>query len=169
MSLRCTALALSLVWNLPLFGSQARPPAILSPETLAQQGASLSQAAAQELEAGLEKNPEDLAARAKLLGYYWYQWMRPGEAVAKAARRRHILWLIEHHPDSPITGIEEAALSETGKSLVDPEGYQQAREMWLANMQSKKSNAAVLGNVAKFFRLSDKDLAESALQQARAV
>src|SRR5262249_49034193 len=94
MSLRCTALALSLVWNLPLFGSQARPPAILSPETLAQQGASLSQAAAGELEAGLEKNPEDLAARAKLLGYYWYQWMRPGEAAAKAARRRHILWLI---------------------------------------------------------------------------
>jgi len=162
-------MALPLLLNLPLFGAQARPLTILSPEQLAQQGANLSQAAAQELEAQLEKNPEDLTARAKLLGYYWYQWMRPGEAAAKAARRRHILWLIEHHPDSPVVGIEEAVLSDAGNSLVDPEGYQQARQLWLSHMQSKKGNAAVLGNVAKFFQLSDKDLAESALLQARAV
>src|SRR5256885_16976573 len=137
MSLRHVILALPL-----LAGAQTRPVTVLSPEQMVQQGANLSRGAAQELEAQLEKNPEDLTARAKLLGYYWYQWMQPGEAAAKAARRRHILWLIEHHPDSPVVGIEEAVLSDAGNSLVDPEGYQQARQLWLSHMQSKKGNAA---------------------------
>ena len=152
MSLRCLALAFPLLVSLPLFGAQTRPLTILSPEQLVQQGANLSRGGALELEAGLEKNPEDLNARAKLLGYYWYQWMQPGEAASKAARRRHILWLIEHHPDSPVTGLEEASIVERGNSLIDPEGYEQARQMWLSLMESKKGNPYVLGNLANFFR-----------------
>jgi len=169
MSLRCVALALPLLAALPLPGAQARPLTILSPEQMVQQGANISRAAASELEAQLEKNPDDLTARAKLLGYYWYQWMQPGEAASKAARRRHILWLIEHHPDSPVTGLEEAAISETGKSLTDPEGYQEARKLWLSLMESKKGSPYVLGNLAKFFQMSDKPLEENALLQAKAI
>jgi hypothetical protein len=164
MSLRGVILALPL-----LVGAQTRPVTILSPEQLVQQGANLSRGAALELEAQLEKNPEDLTARAKLLGYYWYQWMQPGEAAAKAARRRHVLWLIEHHPESPVTGLEEAALSETGNALIDPEGYKQARQMWLSLMEAKRGNPYLLGNLAKFFQMSDKPLAESALLQAKAM
>src|SRR5260370_17919444 len=140
MRLRGVILALPL-----LVGAQTRQVKILSPEQLVQQGANLSRSAAQELEAQLEKNPEDLTARAKLLGYYWYQWMQPGEAATKAARHRHILWLIEHHPDSPVTGLEEAAIAETGNALLDPEGYQQARRLGLSLMEAKKDNPAVLG------------------------
>ena len=151
-----------------LLSAQARPLAVMTPEQIVQQGASISQSAAQALEAQLETNPEDLTARAKLLGYYWYQWMRPGEAVSKAARRRHILWLIEHHPDSPVAGVEEASLTEFGNALVDPEGYQQARKLWLSLMEANKGNAALLGNVARFFQMTDKSLAETALLQARA-
>src|SRR5260370_25280661 len=95
--------------------------------------------------------------------------MKPGEAAAKAEGRGHILWLIEHHPDSPVTGLEEAAIAESGNSLVDPEGYQQAREKWLSLREANKDNAAVLGNLAKFFQMSDKNLAESALLQAHAL
>ena len=72
MSLRCAAMAVPLLVSLPLCGAQTRPLAILSPEQLVQQGANLSRGAARQLEAQLEKNPEDLTARAKLLGYYWY-------------------------------------------------------------------------------------------------
>ncbi len=169
MSVRDAAMVLLVLANLPPAGAQTRTLTILSPEQMVQQGANLSQAAAQALEAQLEKNPEDLTARAKLLGYYWYGWMKPGEAAAKAARRRHILWLIEHHPDSPVTGLEEAAIAESGNSLVDPEGYQQAREKWLSLREANKDNAAVLGNLAKFFQMSDKNLAESALLQAHAL
>src|SRR5262245_3135853 len=126
---RCSvALLLPLLLNLPLSGAQTRTLTFQSPEQLVQQGANITLAAAQELEAQLEKNPEDLNARAKLLGFYWYQWMRPGEEAARAARRRHILWLIQHHPDSAVTGLEEASIAEAGNSLIDPEGYQEARK-----------------------------------------
>src|SRR5437899_13097760 len=117
MSLRGVLLALPL-----LAGAQTRPVTILSPEQMVQQGANLSRGAAQELEAQLEKNPEDLTARAKLLGYYWYQWMQPGEAAAKAARPRHVLWLIQHHPESPVTGLEEAAIAATDGEVIHPGG-----------------------------------------------
>jgi hypothetical protein len=167
--MRFHSVALALPVVVSLCGAQTRPLTILSPEQLVQQGANINRAAALELEAQLEKNPEDLTARAKLLGYYWYQWMQPGEAAAKAARRRHILWLIEHHPDASVTGLEEAALSETGNALVDPEGYQQARQMWLSLMEAKKGNAYLLGNLAKFFQMTDKPLAETALLQAKAI
>jgi len=156
--------------SLPLCAGQTtRPLVIQSPEQLVQQGANISRAAAAALEEQVEKTPEDLNARAKLLGYYWYQWMLPGEAAAKAARRRHILWLIEHHPDSPITGLEEAALSEKSGAMTDAEGYQEARKRWLALMESKGSNAYVLGNAGKFFQMSDKPLAERALLQAKSL
>jgi hypothetical protein len=142
---------------------------VRSPEQLMQQGATLSLGSAQDLEAALEGNPEDLAARAKLLGFYYYQWMRPGEAESKAARRRHILWLIEHHPESGVTGLGEATIDENGTSMADPEGYRQARKLWLALMDSGNRNAGAFGNLARFFQITDKELAEKALLKAKAL
>src|SRR5260370_671163 len=126
MILRGIALGFLLLES-TFFGAQVT--VFRSPEQLMQQGATISLGSAQELETQLEANPEDLGARAKLLGFYYYQWMRPGEDQAKAARRRHILWLIEHHPESPVTGLGEATLDENGTSMADPEGYQQARKL----------------------------------------
>jgi len=169
MSLRDAALALPLLLNSPLWGVQARPLTFFQPEQLMEQGSNLGPAAAQELEAQIEKNPEDLTARTKLIGYYYYQWMQPGEEAAKAARRKHILWLIEHHPDSPILNLAEVPIEETGNSLADPEGYKRARQLWLSHIEARKTDAAMLGNLAKFFQMTDKPLAESALLQAKAV
>ena len=75
---------------------------------------------------------------------------------------------IEHHPDSPVTSIKEASIAESGNSLVRsgrlPAG---AQEKWLALREANPRNAALLGNLAKFFQMSDKNPAESALLQAR--
>src|SRR3954465_15703391 len=103
----CVALAALSLFQLSLGTAQIFTMQSSSPDQQVQQGARMSSATAQELESQLEKNPEDLAARAKLIGYYYYQWMRPGEAAAKAARRKHTLWLIEHHPEAPVTGLSE--------------------------------------------------------------
>ncbi len=157
-----------LLLQLLLWG-QSAPVVIQSPERLVQQGANLTQAAAQEMEAQLEVNPEDLTARTKLLGYYYYQWMRPGEAVAKAARRRHILWLIEHHPEAPVTGLSEASIDETGNTMADAEGYAQAKRLWLAQMNSGTMSPLALGNMGRFFQMADKELAEKAFLQAHAM
>jgi hypothetical protein len=168
MSLRDAVLALPLLLTVPLLGAQAHTLTFLQPQQLMEQGSNLGPAAAQELEAQIEKNPEDLSARTKLIGYYYYQWMQPGEEGAKAGRRKHILWLIEHHPDSPILNLAEIPIEETGNSLADPEGYKQARKLWLSQMEARKTDAAMLGNIAKFFQMTDKNLAESALLQAKA-
>lgn len=138
-----------------------------SPEQLVKDGAVLSPAAADRLEAQLQENAEDLPARTKLLGYYFYQWMRPGEAASKAARRRHILWIVQNRPGDQIAGLNEVVIFPTGDSLADPDGYRQARELWLSQMEARKGNAPLLGNLSKFFQLSDKDLAESALKRAQ--
>jgi hypothetical protein len=168
MALRDAALALPLLLNLPLWGFQARQLTFFQPQQLMEQGSNLGLGAAQELESQLEKNPEDLNARAKLIGYYYYQWMQPGEAATKAARRKHILWLIEHHPDSPILNLAEVAIEDTGNSLADPEGFKQARQLWVSQMEARKTDGPMLGNMAKFFQMTDKNLAESALLQAKA-
>lgn len=152
-----------------LYGAQAPSFNIYQPQQSMEQGANITPDAARELESQLDKNPEDLVARAKLIGYYYYQWMKPGEAAARAARRKHILWLIEHHPDSPVLNLAEVSIEETGNSLADPDTYQQARKLWLSQMEAHKNNAALLGNLSKFFQMTDKPLAESALLQAKAI
>jgi len=159
------AWALPLLLQIPLCGAQTIT-LNLGAEQLVHQGAKLGVGAAQELEAAVENNPEDLSARAKLVGYYFYQWMQPGEAAAKAARRRHILWLIENHPDVQLTGLSEAVIDRSGNSLADEEGYEQARKLWLAHLDSPKTGAQALGNLAKFFQMTDKNLAEKALLRA---
>src|SRR5215210_116151 len=111
MSLRL-APALSLLLQLPFLAAQTITLNV-GAEQLVQQGAKLNRVAAQGLEAAVEKNPNDLAARAQLIGYYYYQWMQPGEAAAKAARRRHILWLIENQPEAQLTGVSEAVLDQS--------------------------------------------------------
>jgi hypothetical protein len=169
MILRDAGFALPLLLSVPLMGAQARTLTFFQPQQLMEQGSNLGPAAAQELEGQVEKNPEDLSARTKLIGYYYYQWMQPGEEGAKAGRRKHILWLIEHHPDSPILNLAEIPIEETGNSLADPEAYKQARQLWLSQMEARKTDVAMLGNIAKFFQMTDKNLAESALLQAKAV
>ena len=154
----------TLALSLCAFAQTARPT--FSLEQHVQLGGSMTPAAAGQIEAQLEKNPHDILARAKLLGYYYYQWMQVGERDAKAARQRHILWTIQQQPDSPLAGLYEATIDPRGHSLADAEGYDKARQLWLERMESKPPSAPALGNAAKFFQLFDKELAEKALQRA---
>jgi hypothetical protein len=158
--------ALLVSWSVRL-AAQTHTLPILQPEQLMERGANLGSDAAEALEAQLEKSPEDVAARAQLLGFYYYQWMKPGEAAARAARRRHILWLIEHHPESPVLALAEVPIEETGNSLADPEGYKLARELWLKQREARPNDAYLRGNLARFFQMTDKELAEKALLEAK--
>lgn len=136
-------------------------------EQAVQQGANLTRAMAQQAEGELEAKPHDPTARAKLLGYYFYQWMNVGEAEAKAARRRHLLWVIENQPESSMAGLYESALEPHGHQLADEEGFLKARELWETHLRGPRgTNPQVLGNIAKFFQLHDRELAESALLKA---
>jgi hypothetical protein len=117
------------------------------------------------LEASLRKNPEDLVARRVLLRFYAQRGSRLlGGEKALASCRQHILWLIEHHPESEVTGSWEARIDAS-----DAVGNEQARKLWLAQTARPDASPAVLGNAAGFFERSDPRTAERLLLRAQAM
>ena len=144
---------------------QSRPPTYAS---IAQEGYRLTKVEAEALEAALAGNPDDLATRAKLLGFYFRGAVRLyGPETTIAARRRHILWLIEHHPESEVSQLSEATIDAAGHALADKDGYQEAAKLWTQQAQRSGNDAAVLGNAARFFQLSDKEQAAALLKGAQ--
>ena len=144
---------------------QSRPPTYAS---IAREGYRLNKVEAEALEAALARNPDDLATRAKLLGFYFRGAVRLyGPETTIAARRRHILWLIEHHPGSEVAQLSEATIDAAGHALADKDGYEEAAKLWTQQAQRSGNDAAVLGNAARFFQLSDKEQAAALLKVAQ--
>jgi len=147
----------------------AQEPDPASYPKLARDGYTLSQAEAERLEATLNQNPENIAARVKLLGFYFRgpTMKAYGQDATIQARRRHILWLIAHHPESEATDLAEATIDRAGHSLADAVGYEQASALWIEQAGSHQDSAAVLSHAARFFQLSNKEQAIALLQQAQ--
>jgi hypothetical protein len=146
-------------------GQQSRPPTYAS---IAREGYRLTKVEAEALETALASNPDDLATRAKLLGFY-FRGAVPlyGPETTIAARRRHILWLIEYHPGSEVSQLSEATIDAAGNALADEDGYAEAAKLWTQQAQRSGNDAAVLGNAARFFQLSDKEQAAALLKGAQ--
>ena len=64
------------------------------------------------LEARLQNNPDDVLTRAQLLRLSAFSTM-PVEK-AKALRRKHLLWLIEHKPAASVLGENFAIVEKAG-------------------------------------------------------
>jgi hypothetical protein len=139
-----------------------------SPAKLAREGYTLTKNAAEDIESRLKSQPDDLAARTRLLGFYFRgaTQVYPRE-VAIEARRRHILWLIENHPDSEVSALSEATIDAKGHALADPDGYRQASAMWTEQALRHSADVRVLSHAARFVVLSDKERAASLLRQAQ--
>jgi len=156
------ALLVSVLWRATPT-AQTAPPA----SQLAREGRTLSVAQVNDLETRLTTNPEDLAARTRLLGYYFASAQRAmGADATRAARRRHIIWIIEHHPEADVTTLSEMTIDPAGHPLADPDGYAEAKTRWLAQTDRGKDDARVLLHAARFFRLPDRALALDLLKQA---
>ncbi|MFI5174031.1 MAG: energy transducer TonB [Terriglobia bacterium] len=133
---------------------------------MASDGHNLNDLQAQLLEEKLEGHPENLAIRTLLLGYYFNQAKKPiDQRVVIEARRRHILWLIEHEPESEITRIDEALIEPKNRPLADPVGFEQARQLWLQKSKSNKCNYCVFVHTFLFLHLHDKATAETVLKK----
>jgi len=166
-SLRWILPAIALV-TLPVEWAQAQQSPPPPYANIAREGYRLAKTEVEALEAALAGNPDDLATRTKLLGFYFRGAINLyGREATIAARRRHILWLIEHHPGSEVVGLSEASLDPAGHSLADKDGYEQAAKLWTLKAQLASSNTAVLGNAARFYRLSDKERSAALLKQAQ--
>jgi hypothetical protein len=165
---QCILLAIALA-TLPVEwaaqAQQSRPPTYAS---IARDGYRLTKVEAEAFEAALASNPDDLATRTKLLGFYFRGAGRLyGPEATIAARRQHILWLIEHHPGSEVSQLSEATIDAAGHALADMNGYAEAARLWTKQAQQHGNDPRVLGNAARFFQLSDKQQAAALLKGAQ--
>jgi len=146
----------------------AQAPSAVPPFKLARDGYTLTKSDAEAIESALKSAPDDLAARTRLLGFYFRgaTHVYPIEVTIEA-RRRHILWLIENRPESEASALSEATIDAKGHSLADPVGFERAGTAWIEQARLRATDVRVPSNAANFFRLSDKERALSYLRQAQ--
>lgn len=113
--------------------------------------------AVEELEKRLAAAPDDVDLRSRLLTAYFLDRSPEG----RAARTRHALWIIEHAPEADIAGMPYASLDR----ILDPEGYERARALWLGHVEKDGKNPKILAYAARFLLLHDRDRAEELLQR----
>jgi hypothetical protein len=126
-------------------------------------GWTLTSDGAAKLESDVERDPENLAGRIRLLSYYT-QYM-----VLPELRSKHLLWLIEHHPDSDVfqltSKVTDIAPDYSGVNSPDIE---RARALWLQQADLYPTNSKVLANAATALA-SDGSTALGLLKRLRAL
>jgi beta-lactamase regulating signal transducer with metallopeptidase domain len=108
------------------------------------------------LEAKLAEDPEDFDARRDLMAHYRFR--------DRSARAKHVLWIIEHHPEFSDNSSDLWLDVHTEESA-----YGQGKILWLRNVQEHPTNAKILGNAVAYFSLSDHATAEDLLTKAQAL
>ena len=128
---------------------------------LTMSGRRLTAEEAESLEKQIVQKPRDIAARTRLLGYYFdKQFQSPS---AREARRKHVLWLITNSPESEVLGVPEGTLD----AFLDKDAYAQGKKAWIDQLRRKPANLKVLEHSAEFLQLHDRELAVKSLQTAR--
>jgi hypothetical protein len=100
------------------------------------------------LEQQLNRNPEDFAARLKLIAYT----MRADRIDVPGSRSHRVdllLWLVEHQPNSEILSSPYAVLSQTD---LTPDQLIVAKRWWETATGPGQTDARVLWNAANFYQ-----------------
>jgi hypothetical protein len=130
---------------------------------LAERGGKIAADAVEEYEVASGRQPDDLALRVLLLGYYFLA--RFVSDAARMACQAHVLWIIEHASASHIAGSHYVGLDKH----MDGEAYKQGRKLWMEHVDAHPVNTAILGNAARFLSCSDKAKCGELLRRARSL
>jgi len=133
-----------------------------SASRLAMSGSRLTAEEAGSLEKQIEKDPNDITSRTKLLGYYFRKQFNKS---AREAKKKHVLWLIMNSPESEVLATPYGELNP----LMYKEAYSQCKKAWIEQLKKKPTNLKVLENSANYFLQHDRDLARESLQKARSL
>jgi hypothetical protein len=133
-----------------------------------QEGELLSPSEVSAMEAKLKSDPHDWSTRLSLLAYYSSSAdLRTSKAQVVAARRRHILWVIENRATATdVFDMPELEMSNKGP-LADPGGVREAEQAWQRAIAAHAENNQVLLNAALFSAKLDPVFSERTLQQAK--
>ena len=125
------------------------------------QGEDLKPADVAYLEEKVSGDPQDLATRTRLLGYYFPRGHLRDPAILEK-RNKHILWLIRNSPEASILASPEGQLEH----YEDPEGYAGPARAWHDQIARNPSNPTILYHAAEAFTLSNRELAIELLEKA---
>jgi hypothetical protein len=102
-----------------------------------------SPAEAAQIESQLASHPQDVAARTRLISYYYQQ-------MIAEPRTRHILWLIENHPEAEVFRIapDVTSFEAAWPGLNSVADRDKARALWLRQLEQFSSDTEVLANAA---------------------
>lgn len=134
----------------------------LTPEEawrLSASGRTLSSEEAESLENKLSSDAHDLAARFTLIGYY----SSKHDESFRAKKREHILWFIQNIPDSKLLHLVVFLRLDRLDA-----GFDEAKQLWLKQVDTYKGNLVVLQNAIDFVLIPDKALAEKLIKQGAA-
>jgi TonB family protein len=114
------------------------------------------------LEARLVSDPDDVDARSRLIVHYW-------PARNREAWRKHVFWLIEHHPEADIfRTCMVACVLPTGTDAGAGDA-ERAKVLWTRKIQDHGDDARVLLNAAAALHYSDLTGSWHSLQRAHEV
>src|SRR5437867_7583581 len=119
----------------------------------------------QELEKRLTENPDDFAARLKLIAYA----MRADRASLEESRRSRadlVLWLVENRSDSEILG-SPYSIFQPGE--LSPDQLARAMRLWDSAAKARPSDARVMWNAANFYRAIEDRFYRASLERAVAL
>ena len=128
---------------------------------IAYKGGKMTAAEAGKTEEKIAKNPEDLDASAKILGYYLMK--RHIEPVVRKKREALILALIKNHPESPILQTPYGTLDKFTDNCAA------AQKLWAGQAEKNPKNVLILINAAAAALIYDSAAAEKYLLQAQAL
>ena len=155
------SLPLLLLAGALLAGTASATPSFLQDlREEASRGRGLSAAQAELLEHQLAQNPQGLAARAQLVGYY--------HAHRRANPHRHaehVLWFIRNLPEAEVLDSAPGRITP----MFNPDGYLEAKRAWGRLVRSEPDNALILRHAANFHSAIEASLAAELLAQAEAL
>jgi hypothetical protein len=135
----------------------------LAVDALQRIGSKLFPDEAEKFEQTVADHPHECALHLLLLGYYFLAATR--YETARKLRHPHILWIIENAPQvvSSGGGLPHMDLVHDW----DQQAYQQAKQLWLKQVDANKTNVTILANAARFFILQDQELSEQLFKKAQ--
>lgn len=137
-------------------------------DRLVKEGHALAAPDAEAFERGLEQHPDDLDARARLLGYYARRCrqekmpspVNPAIESPCAARFRHALWVIEHAPAAPLAAHPTTLISRANRE------YYEAAQLWQQHVAGEAVDATLLDHALRFFERENHVRVEELLHRA---
>lgn len=129
--------------------------------TWTMEGAKLSATQAEELEAAVTRDPDDLSSRVRLVG-----WLQTSEVFDHRKRLRlidHLLWLIEHKYDE---GPDFWSHLNSGLLMSGKEDQERAIAIWKRHLVAAPGSTPLLESASDFLRFSDPEYSLKLCEQA---